>query len=55
MAVTPPGDQLKVLLAIAVSAAVSFFLCSLLLKTQKHAEDMEDLDDAKAASKGMKG
>jgi len=55
MAVTPPGDQLKVLLAIAVSAAVSFFLCSLLLKTMKHTEDMEDLDDAKAASKSMKG
>ena len=55
MAVTPPGDQLKVLLAIAVSAAVSFFACAFLLRTQKHAEDMADLDAAKATSAAMKG
>ncbi len=55
MAVTPPGDQLKVLLAIAVSTAVSFVACSFLLKTQKHAEDMGDLADAQAASRAMKG
>ena len=54
MAVTPPGDQLKVLLAIAVAAGVSFLVCSFLLKTQKHDEDM-DLDAAKAQSKAMKG
>lgn len=54
MAVTPPGDQFKVLLAIAVAAGVSFLVCSFLLKTQKHDEDM-DLDAAKAQSKAMKG
>ena len=55
MAVTPPGDQFKVLLAIAVSAGVSFLVCSFLLKTQKHVEDMEDLDEARARSQAMKG
>lgn len=55
MAVTPPGDQLKVLIAIAVSTAVSFVACSFLLKTQKHAEDMGDLADAQSASRAMKG
>ncbi|MEN9741310.1 MAG: hypothetical protein RIR66_266 [Actinomycetota bacterium] len=55
MAVTPPGDQLKVLLAIAVSTAVSFLACSFLLKTQKHSEDMGDLADAQAASRALKG
>ena len=55
MAVTPPGDQLKVLLAIAVSAVVSFFVSAALLKTQKHEEDADDLADAQAQSKAMKG
>jgi PTS system mannitol-specific IIC component len=55
MAVTPPGDQFKVLIAIAVSTVVSFLACSFLLKTQKHVEDMTDLADAQAASKAMKG
>jgi PTS system mannitol-specific IIC component len=55
MAVTPPGDQLKVLLAIAVSAVVSFFACAFLLRTQKHSEDIADLEEAKAASQAMKG
>ncbi len=55
MAVTPKGDELKVLLAIAVSAAVSFFVNAFLLKTQKHDEDIEDLEEARAKSKAMKG
>lgn len=54
MAVTPPGDQFKVLLSIAVAAGVSFLVCSFLLKTQKHEEDA-DLDAATAQSKAMKG
>lgn len=55
MAVTPPGGQLKVLFAIAVATAVSFFVCAALLRTQKHVEDMDDLETAKATSKAMKG
>ena len=55
MAVTPPGGQLKVLLAIAIATAVSFFVCAALLKTQKHAEDIDDLEAAQAKSKAMKG
>jgi mannitol-specific phosphotransferase system IIBC component len=52
MVVTPKGDTFKVLLAIAVSAAVSFLVGWFLLKTDK--SNNEDLDSAKARKDSLK-
>jgi PTS system mannitol-specific IIC component len=52
MVVTPKGDTFKVLLAIAVSAAVSFVVGWFLLKTDK--SNSEDLDAAKARKDSLK-
>jgi len=52
MVVTPKGDTFKVLLAIAVSAAVSFVVGWFLLKTDK--SNNEDLDSAKARKDSLK-
>jgi PTS system mannitol-specific IIC component len=52
MVVTPKGDTFKVLLAIAVSAAVSFVVGWFLLKTDK--SNNEDLDAATARKDSLK-
>jgi mannitol PTS system EIICBA or EIICB component len=52
MVVTPKGDTFKVLLAIAVSAAVSFVVGWFLLKTDKSNND--DLESAKARKDSLK-
>ena len=52
MVVTPKGDTFKVLLAIAVSAAVSFVVGWFLLKTDK--SNNEDLASAKARKDSLK-
>ncbi|MFM7014443.1 MAG: PTS transporter subunit EIIC [Actinomycetota bacterium] len=53
MAVTPPTDYVGVLLGILLSAAASFAVGWVLLKTGKQ-DDAADLDAAKAKSKAMK-
>jgi len=52
MVVTPKGDTFKVLLAIAVSAAVAFAAAWFLLKTDSSNND--DLDAAKARKDSLK-
>ncbi|MFC5080601.1 PTS system mannitol-specific EIICBA component [Vibrio thalassae] len=57
---TPPASYFGVLLAVFASAAVTFFVASLLMKTQKQDESDDALEkaasqtaDMKAASKGQ--
>jgi mannitol-specific phosphotransferase system IIBC component len=52
MLVTPPGGHLTVLLAIAASAAVSFGVGYVLLKSDKSGDG--DFEAAKAKSRSYK-
>ncbi|RKF20103.1 PTS mannitol transporter subunit IICBA [Alginatibacterium sediminis] len=60
---TPSGSLVGVLLSVAASAAVSFTVASLLMKTQKQSADGDDsleaataqMKDMKASSKGQAG
>ncbi|SDS07120.1 PTS system, mannitol-specific IIC component [Paenibacillaceae bacterium GAS479] len=55
IAMAPRGGLLPVLIGVAVSAAVSFVIAALLLKTSKQTDDSnEDLDEATRRLKDMK-
>lgn len=55
IAMTPKGGLLPVLTGVVISAAVSFFVGALLLKTSKQNAEETDLDQATAKMKEMKG
>ncbi|OXM17058.1 PTS mannitol transporter subunit IICB [Paenibacillus herberti] len=54
IAMAPRGGLLPVLIGVAVSAAVSFVIAALLLKTSKQTDDSEELDEATRRLKEMK-
>ncbi|MCQ1060539.1 PTS mannitol transporter subunit IICBA [Photobacterium sp. ZSDE20] len=51
---TPKSSFLGVILSVIGSAAVSFFVASVLMKTQRDTGEEDDLEKASAAMKGMK-
>jgi PTS system mannitol-specific IIC component len=52
---TPKASFVGVILSVIASAGVSFFVASLLMKTQKQTDDSEDsLEAATSAMQGMK-
>ncbi|MDN3609001.1 PTS mannitol transporter subunit IICBA [Vibrio ostreicida] len=51
---TPKGAYLGVILSVVASTAVSFFVASLLLKTQTETGEEDSLEEATAAMKNLK-
>lgn len=55
LAMTPKGNFIAVILGVIVSTAVSFIVASFFVKNMKETGASNELDDAKAKMKDMKG